>query len=293
MRLTKSKVNGLALNLTDTCDQCLYCWNVQLNNRFHPEYNEEVIVDRDNVSLLDQLGRKNLPSPVPREECQFWHERRQDILLGAKAEFFHDACPDTLLGQSIAMLNNFGLGDRVAILTKNPSNADMFLHRVGATYDNGCIHEEAIVGTTITTLYEEQRALLEEGADPINLRLGFLHKANWLGYKTWAVVEPFFTGMDLPYLVKLIPFVSELYVGRYNGPRVLCPECQHAITEGDYCEECQTEGIEIPAEDDETILEQFTEALEIAEEVAPDMELLLKKQLGGRQATQEMREGVL
>ena len=88
MKITKSRVLGLALNIMQECDCCAYCWNTDLNKRFHPELSGKLGIDDDMTELVHQLD-SGIPTPEPPEKCQFYVNEGHDILLGAKTEFFH------------------------------------------------------------------------------------------------------------------------------------------------------------------------------------------------------------
>ena len=256
MKITRSKVAGLTVNLMDSCDQCTYCWNNALNERFHPDSVGNLQVDHNIEEFLEQLDR-GIPTPYPENEVQFCQREYWDIQLSAKCEFFHEQALATVPGRDYSpvkfvltqFLINRDLGRRVRILSKR--NYAGFLP---------LIPHRALCGVSITTLDEKQSTEYQPGAATPNDLISCLHQLNTAGRFTWCVVEPFFTGMNLLELVKQVPFLLQLWVGRLNGKG--------------------RDGYDVPT--DEEIIVQFDEARRWARKYAPQMNIMLKKELIGK-----------
>lgn len=255
MRITRSKVAGLTINLMDSCGQCTYCWNNTLNERFHPGSVGNLSVDHDIHELLNQL-EIGIPQPYPEDEVQFCQREYWDIQLSAKCEFFHEKALATIPGRTYSpvefVLTQFlvhrNLGRRLRILSKRDYSGFLLL-----------IPHRALCGVTITTLDEHQSKEYQPGAaTPADL-IACLQKLNAAGRFTWCVVEPFFSGMNLLELVKQVPFLLQLWIGRLNGKR---------------------DGYDVLSDDE--IIEQFYEVRKWAKVNAPQMNVMLKKELAGK-----------
>lgn len=255
MKITRSKVSGLTVNLMNSCDQCTYCWNNALNERFHTDFVDNFEVDHDIHELLNQIDR-GIPKPYPENECQFWQREYWDIQLSAKTEFFHERALASVPGQNYSpvkfvltqFLINRDLGRRLRILSKR--NYSGFLP---------LIPHRALCGVTITTLDEKQSLKYQPGAATPAELVSCLQELNTAGRFTWCVVEPFFTGMNLLELVKQVPFLLQLWIGRLNGKKA---------------------GYSIPSDDE--IIEQYQEVRKWARKNAPQMNVMLKKELIGK-----------
>jgi hypothetical protein len=208
MKITRSKVIGLALNLKDACDFCHYCWNSTINEKFHPDRIGSTHVDKDFDQLIEQIDRGRIPKPVPEETCQFYKNSGRDLLLGAKAEFFHPDASDVAL----CVLNLLSIYpdviSRARILTKRN------IYHIIPVLPQGIW-----VGATITTLSDKVSKIIQPKASQPNELIEMLQEAHDLGFPTWCVVEPFLRDMHLWSLIEKLDFVKELWVGRLNGGR--------------------------------------------------------------------------
>lgn len=206
MRITKSRVAGLGLNYMQECDQCIYCWNQELNQRFHPENVGNLGINYDISELLNQIQRNEIPTPYAEEECQFYDRGQYDIIFASKTEPFHKAALD-LPARILAILSQYpALASRIRILSKRDYHVFLPL-----------IPRSMLLGATITTLDSEQARLYQPGAsDPWGM-VTLLQDAHTQGFQTWLVVEPYFSKMDLlTLIVSHLPFLSELWIGRLN-----------------------------------------------------------------------------
>jgi len=205
--IRKSKVIGLALNLVQMCNACVYCWNRSQRERSGLP-TDELGLDTNVAELVTQLEHDQLPKPEPSERCQFYESHGHDILLGAKAEFLHPAAR-SVARRVISLLEVYPMvSSRCRLLTKQ--SVVPFL---------GKIPNDVWIGTTITTLNDDIASTVEPGAVKVSQRRLNLHLAHDLGFKTWLVVEPFFKDMQLDQLIAMIPFVEEIWVGRLNSSR--------------------------------------------------------------------------
>lgn len=274
VEITSSNVAGLSVHLMDDCPLvdseyplteegylqpvCRPCWNRTLNCRFHRQYiprsPEEVQVDLDFEPLIAQLeNRMTVPSTPLQEQCEFYERGRWDIQLSAKTEFFHPFTLKKMNGSNISpaerVLELFSehpeFGRRVRFLSKQDYRR--YLHLVPS---------ESLCGVSITTLSKEQSKEVQPGAaDPATL-IKVLQKADKKGLRTWAVVEPFYDEMNLVPLVEEVPFLQEIYIGRLTGTRVGYPVLS-----------------------DLDIIKQVRDLCAWAEDNAPEMRILMKKQL--------------
>lgn len=217
------------------------------------------------LELYEQVDSGSIPTPHPIYQCQFWdglgHDNRQ-FLLGAKTQFPHESTAH-LEKRVFDLLERTELWHEMAILSKN--SVDRIL---------SYLPSDTAIGMTITTLSRSVQKVLEPGADSIITRLSSLENAYESGFQNlFLVAEPFFVGMDLVSLLQMAPYIEQIYVGRYNGPRQI---------------ELTRQKVTIPKVRDEVILHQFEDALRWAEDHAHGMKLLLKKQLGGKDATMQL-----
>lgn len=207
MRIRKSKVLGLALNLMNECDVCTYCWNRNLNRKFGRSGG--LGLDTNIGELMQQLERQHVPTPYPPEQCQFYINEGHDILLGAKTEFFHPKALTT--AQNVLRLLECypDIGNRVRILTKQDIREP----------SAGLLPDKAMIGCTVTTINDDLSASVESGAALPKHRVKQLQEFSEIGFKTWAVVEPFFKHLRLSTVISELWFVEELWVGRLNSGR--------------------------------------------------------------------------
>lgn len=204
VKVRKSGVLGLSLDIRDDCDACYYCWNKTIKEKFG---RDTIPPDTDIDQLMMQLERGRLPKPVLPELCQFYINDGRDILLGAKAEFFHP--------QSIEMAQNVlrllecypEIADRTRVLTKQDIRET----------SKGLLPDKCMIGATITTLSEDIAKSVEPGAIMTKLRIRMLEEYHDMGFRTWVVVEPFFKQMFLIDLAERLHFVDEMWVGRLNS----------------------------------------------------------------------------
>lgn len=208
VRITRSKVIGLALNLKEDCDCCVYCWNSTINEKFHEDRVGSTVVDTNFDELIEQLDNGRIPKPPPEEKCQFYVNSGRDLLLGAKTEFFHPDAKDTAM-KVLQLLEVYPeVSARTRVLTKQD------ILDVVPRFPT-----DLWVGASITTLSPKVSKLIQPRAAKPERLIEMLQDANELGFPTWVVVEPFFKFMDLWKLVDELQFVKEMWVGRLNGGR--------------------------------------------------------------------------
>ncbi len=274
VEITSSNVAGLSVHLMDDCPLvdpayplteegylqpiCRPCWTRTLNCRFHRQYIprslEEIVVDVELAPLIAQMEhRMSIPSSPKQEQCEFYERGRWDIQLSAKTEFFHPFALRTMDGTDASpaerVLELFNehpeFGRRVRFLSKQDYRD--YLHLVPS---------ESLCGVSMTTLTKEQSKEVQPGAaDPATL-IKVLQKADRKGLLTWAVAEPFYDEMNLVSLLEEVPLLQEIYIGRLTGTRT---------------------GYPVPS--DLGIIKQVRQACEWAEDNAPKMRILMKKQL--------------
>ena len=249
MKITKTKVVGLGINFRDECDQCTYCWNADLNKRFHPKKVNSKAVDRDIKELWDQLEKGRIPEPYPEKDCQFYNRGQWDIIISHCTDPFHrdnGATPHYIFD----ILRDYPeVAKRVRVLTKR--DCSEYLRSMD---------KNTLIGATITTLSEEQSKEYQPHASTPTELMGALQRANREGFKTWLVIEPYFSKMRPFMLVKdYLPFLSEVWIGRLN----------HKSRE-DY---------DVP--NDQEIIEEYKKLYLWAQNNRPNMKVMLKKQLGG------------
>ena len=247
MKITKTKVSGLGINYKEECDQCTYCWNQDLNKRFHPNYIGSKSIDRNYAELLDQLKGNRIPKPYLEEECQFYDRGQWDIILSSKTDPFHPDCGETP-AHVLRVLSCFPeTAKRVRVLSKRDYRGLL-----------SEMNSEMLVGVTITTLNESQKNIYQPGSSSASELIGTLVEANRKGYKTWLVIEPYFDGMNAFFLVKsFLPFLEEVWIGKLNHK-----------DKKDYA---------VP--DDSEIINHYKTLKEWASKNATQMKVRLKKQL--------------
>jgi hypothetical protein len=209
VKIKPSKVIGLALNLKEHCDVCLpHCWNSILNEKFHAERVGSLTVDTKFDELIEQLDNGRIPKPKPEAKCQFYTNSGRDLLLGAKAEFFHPDSLDTAM-QVLQLLEVYPeVSARARCLTKQ--DISDVIPRLPA---------DIWVGASITTLSTKISKILQPRAAEPQKLIEMLQEANDVGFPTWVVVEPFFLHMDVWKLIDELQFVKEMWIGRLNGGR--------------------------------------------------------------------------
>lgn len=168
-------------------------------------------VDNETHELLLQLEhQEDIPNPVPELDCQFYESNGQDILLGAKTDFFHPVAQE-MAAVVLELLELYPkVSRRCRILTKFTSW--QWLDRPIEP------PQSMMIGTTISATDTELSDNIEPGAAKPMKRLDMLKRFSEAGYKTWLVIEPYFKWLDLPMVIaEYGDYLDELWIGRLNG----------------------------------------------------------------------------
>jgi DNA repair photolyase len=116
------------------------------------------------------------------------------------------------------------------------------------------IPENAIYGATITTLDIKEHEKWITADTPLK-QIEAIRTLNALGYRTWLSLEPCFSGMNIPKILEMVPFVEKVAIGKHN--RVAND----------------------PHEYDVLTKRQFREQIDLAKREFPHIEILVKKEL--------------
>lgn len=206
MRIRKSGIEYVSHHLNYAKGRCIhgcvYCYNQRWNWAKGP-----FIVDMDFAELHKQLEK---------------FKPEGDILLCSGHDPLGGYSARLAFCRIMEILQSFPeVLRRVRILTKGWADQEV-LDALASEYyipytDDGYLLRGLVkFGVSITTLDEKVAQFLEPGATTIGYRLQLLKVANDFGYKTWISAEPMLRGSSLKDLLDLVPFVSEVWIGRLN-----------------------------------------------------------------------------